>query len=87
MDNGSILTQKVKYETFQKTDPDDTSDMFFEVVNAGESKYKNGDLIKYSHRFFNEQGIEAKKYCVIKEDQIDFHIKKENVKESLLKRK
>lgn len=86
MDNGSVLTQKVKYTTFEKTDPEDTSDVFFEVVNPGESDYKNGDLIKYSHRFFNEQGLEGKKYCIIKGDQIDFHLKKEHVKESLLKR-
>lgn len=86
MDNGSVLVQKVKYTTFEKTDPEDTSDVFFEVVNPGESKYKNGDLLKYNHRFFKEQGIEGKKYCIIEMSQVDFHLKKENVKESLLKR-
>lgn len=86
MDNGSVLTQKVKYETFQKTDPEDTSDIFFEVVNPGESKYEIGDLLKYNHRFFKEQGIEGKKYCIIERSQVDFHLKKKDVKESLLKR-
>lgn len=86
MDNGSVLTQKVKYETFQKTDPEDTSDIFFEVVNPGESSYEIGDLLKYNHRFFKEQGIEGKKYCIIEKSQVDFHLKKKDVKESLLKR-
>lgn len=86
MDNGSVLTQKVKYETFQKTDPEDTSEIFFEVVNPGESGYEVGDLLKYNHRFFKEQGIEGKKYCVIEKSQVDFHLKKKDVKESLLKR-
>lgn len=86
MDNGSVLTQKVKYTTFEKTDPEDTSDVFFEVVNPGESDYKKGDLLKYNHRFFKEQGIEGKKYCIIEKGQVDFHLKKEHVKESLLKR-
>lgn len=86
MDNGSVLTQKVKYTTFEKTDPEDTSDVFFEVVNPGESDYEKGDLLKYNHRFFKEQGIEGKKYCIIEKSQVDFHLKKRHVKESLLKR-
>lgn len=86
MDNGSVLTQKVKYTTFEKTDPEDTSDVFFEVVIPGESDYEKGDLLKYNHRFFKEQGIEGKKYCIIEKSQVDFHLKKRHVKESLLKR-
>lgn len=86
MDNGSVLTQKVKYETFKKTDPEDTSDVFFEVVNPGDSNYSKGDLLKYNHRFFKEQGIEGKKYCIIEKSQVDFHLKQKDVKESLLKR-
>lgn len=86
MDNGSVLTQKVKYTTFDKTDPEDTSDVFFEVVNPGNSSFKKGDLLKYNHRFFKEQGIEGKKYCIIEAGQVDFHLEKKDVKESLLKR-
>lgn len=86
MDNANILTQKVKYETFKKVDPDDTSDIFFEVVNPGDSKYEKGDLIKFGHRFFKEQQVEGKKFCVIETSSIEFHLKKKHVKESLLKR-
>jgi regulatory protein YycI of two-component signal transduction system YycFG len=85
MDNGHILTQKVKYETSKKIDPDDTSDIFYEVVN-GDEKYKEGFLVKFNHRFIQPQQIEGSNYCVIDAGQIQFHIKKEDVKEDLLKR-
>lgn len=85
MDNGNILTQKVKYETSKKIDPKDTSDLFFEVV-VGNDKFKKGDLIKFPHRFFNETQIENKTYCVIDPDQIQFHLKAKDVKEDILKR-
>lgn len=85
MDNGNILTQKVKYLTKAKVDPEDTSDIFFEVVNGNE-KYTKGVLIKFNHRFVQEQQIEGITYCLIDAAQVQFHIKKEDVKEDLLKR-
>lgn len=85
MKNGNILTQKVKYETYKKKDPEDTSDIFFEVVN-GNDQYAKGNLVKFPHRFVNETQIEGETYCVIDPEQIQFQIKAANVKESLLKR-
>ena len=85
MKNGNILTRKVKYETYKKKDPEDTSDIFFEVVN-GNDQYAKGNLVKFPHRFVNETQIEGETYCVIDPEQIQFQIKVANVKESLLKR-
>ena len=85
MKNGNILTKKVKYETHKKKDPEDTSDIFFEVVN-GNDQYAKKDLVKFPHRFVNETQIEGETYCVIDPEQIQFQIKAANVKESLLKR-
>jgi hypothetical protein len=86
MDNNNILTKKVIYETFKKIDPSDTSDVFFMVVNDNDEKYSKGTLIKFNHRFIQEQQIEGNIYCIIEKSQIQFYIKPENVKESLLKR-
>jgi len=85
MDNGTILTRQVKYVTFKKTDPEDTSDIFYEVVN-GDKKYTEGMLVKFNHRFIQPQQIEGETYCVIETSQIQFHLKKEHVKADLLKR-
>lgn len=85
MKKGFVLAQKVKYETSKKVDPEDTSDIFYEVVNGNE-EYSNGTLIKFPHRFINETQIEGKTYSVIDTEQIYFHINKEDVKENLLKR-
>lgn len=85
MKNGNILTRKVKYETYKKKDPQDTSDIFFEVVN-GNDEYAKGNLIKFPHRFVNETQIEGETYCVIDPEQIQFQIDSANVEESLLKR-
>ena len=84
MKNGNILTRKVKYETYKKKDPEDTSDIFFEV--NGNDQYAKGNLVKFPHRFVNETQIEGETYCVIDPEQIQFQIKVANVKESLLKR-
>jgi hypothetical protein len=86
MDNGKILTRQVKYVTFKKVDPEDTSDIFYEVLNAGDSKFTVGTLVKFPHRFVNLQQIEGEKYCIIDPAEIQFHIEKEDVKEDLLKR-
>lgn len=85
MKNGNILTRKVKYETYKKKDPEDTSDIFFEVVN-GNNEFAKGNLVKFPHRFVNETQIEGETYCVIDPEQIQFQIDLANVKESLLKR-
>lgn len=82
---GNILTQEVKYTTFKKTDPKDTSDIYFEVI-IGDEEYPKGCLIKFAHRFYQPQQIEGTIYCVIDTEQIQFNIPKEHVKESLLKR-
>lgn len=86
MDNGTILTRQVKYVTFKKIDPEDTSDIFYEVMNSGESKYTVGTLIKFNHRFIQPQQIEGANYCIIETNQVQFHIEKEDVKADLLKR-
>ena len=85
MKNKNILTRKVKYETFKKRDPEDTSDIFFEVV-IGNDEYAKGNLVKFPHRFVNETHLEEETYCVIDPEQIQFQIKVADVKESLLKR-
>lgn len=85
MDNGNILTREVRYSTIKKVDPEDTSDVFYEVI-VGDKKYKEGMLIKFNHRFIQPQQIEGTNYCVIQADQIQFHLRKENVKEDILKR-
>jgi hypothetical protein len=85
MDNGNILTRKVKYETSKKRDPQDTSDIFFEVVNGNE-KYAKGDLVKFNHRFYNEQSFEGETYCIINTAEIQCHLKAEHVKKDILKR-
>lgn len=85
MDNGNILTKKVKYETYKKKDPQDTSEIFFEVIR-GNDKFTKGMLVKFPHRFVNETQIESETYCLIDPEQIQFHIKAAYVKESLLKR-
>ena len=85
MDNGNVLTQKVKYATSKKIDPKDTSDLFFEVVN-GNDKLEKGDLIKFNHRFIQEVQIENKTYCIIEANNIQLHIKAENVKKDILER-
>jgi len=85
MQNGNILTQEVEYETSKKIDPKDTSGIFFEVVN-GNDKFQEGDLVKFNHRFRELQQIEGKEYCVIDPSQIQFKIKKEDVKADILKR-
>jgi hypothetical protein len=84
MKNGNILTKQVKYETSKKSDPKDTSDIFFEVVN-GDEEYLDGDLVKFNHRFIQPQQIEGAEYCVLDPKQIQFKIKKEDVKRDLLK--
>lgn len=85
MENNSIMTQKVKYETSKKTDPDDTSDIFFEVINGNE-KYPVGTLVKFPHRYLSPVEIEGKTYYPIEMNQIQFKINLKDVKTDLLKR-
>lgn len=85
MDNGNILTQEVRYATSKKVDPKDTSDLFFEVVN-GNDDFEKGDLIKFNHRFIQEEQIENKTYCLIPANQVHFHLKAKDVKKDILKR-
>jgi len=84
MDNGNILTKKVKYATTKKIDPEDTSDVFFEVINGNDNLAK-GDLVKFNHRFIQETQIEGITYCIIDASQIQYHLKSEHVKTNLLK--
>lgn len=86
MNGGNILTQKVEYETSKKVDPDDTSNIYFEVCNAGNSKIPVGALVKFNHRFIQEQQIEGETYFLIDYSNIHFYIKPEDVNKSILKR-
>lgn len=85
MKNGYILTRMVRYKTSEKVDPKDTSDVFFEVVNGNEN-FEEGDLVKFNHNFFKETSIENEVYCSMDATQVEYRLKKEYVKENLLKR-
>ena len=87
-DNGKIITQQVEYATSKKLNPDDTSAIFFEVVNSGnDEKYPPGTLIKYAHRHMELTQIEGKSYVVIDKSVIHFYIKPEHVKKDIIKRR
>lgn len=86
-DNGKIITQQVSYRTSQKLDPDDTSEVFFEVINSGnDEKYPPGTLIKFNHRHLEQVQIEGQTYTVIDKLVIHFYIKPEDVKTDIIKR-
>lgn len=85
MDNDNILTQKVKYITSQKIDPKDVSEIFFEVVSGNEN-FEKGDLVKFNHRFIQEEQIENVTYCLIQANQVHFHLKSKDVKKDILKK-
>jgi intein/homing endonuclease len=86
MKKGYILVQEVKYETYKKIDPSDTGDIYFEVVKSIEEDYQEGDLVKFNPRFREKVEIETGTYCILDASQIQFYIKKEDVKTGLLKR-
>jgi hypothetical protein len=86
-DNDNLVCQKVKYSTSPKVDPDDTSDIFYEVYNSdGDKRYPKGTLVKFHYKYFQEVQIEGETYITIDKKQIQFHIKPEDVKRDILKR-
>mgnify|MGYP003440859773 CR=1 FL=1 len=87
-DNGKIITKEVQYRTAPKLNPDDTSDIFFEVINSGDCKtFVPGTLVKYNHRHKELVEIEGQTYVLIEKSVIHFHIKPEDVEKDIIKRK
>lgn len=85
--NDHIICREVRYPTSEKIDPDDTSDIFFEVLNSnGDEEYEEGDLVKFPHRHNNMIQIEGVKYTLLDKKQILSVLKKEYVKEDIIKR-
>ena len=86
MVNNHLMGKRVLYNSSIKTDPKDTSDLFYEVVKEDPSgKFKEGDLVKFNSRFVEEVCIDGQVYMILNPDIIHFVIRKENVKASLLK--
>lgn len=86
MVNNHLMGKRVLYNSSIKTDPKDTSDLFYEVVKEDPSgKFKEGDLVKFNARFVEEVCIDGQVYMILNPDIIHFVIRKENVKASLLK--
>lgn len=87
MVNNHLMGKLVFYNSGLKTDPKDTSDLFYEVVKGDPSeRYEEGDLLKFNSRFIEETCIDGQIYMVLNPDVIQFVIRKKDVKESLLKR-
>lgn len=86
MVNNHLMGKRVLYNSAIKTDPKDTSDLFYEVVKEDPSgKFKQGDLVKFNARFVEEVCIDGQVYMILNPDIIQFVIRKEDVKASLLK--
>lgn len=88
--NGTILCKKVKYGEGIAYDPNDTSNVWFEVlVSSDEKEFKKnidvGDLVRYPPRLIVEEVIEGEKYYSFQKDNVSLIIKSEDVKKSLFK--
>jgi hypothetical protein len=85
--NKNMLCRKVNYNSFVKTDPKDTSDVYFEVtIPDPKGEYSQGDLVKFNYRFIEEVQVDGIVYCVLNPDNVQFVIEKKDVKNSLLRR-
>lgn len=83
---GTVIAKRVSYPTSKKVDPDDVSDIFFEVINTNDVRYAVGDLTKFNYRHVEEISIEGEVYNMLDGDSIKLKINKADVKEDILKR-
>lgn len=85
MKNGNILVKEVEYKNSEQTNPSDTSKVFFEVIRGNE-EYEKGDLVKFNHRYRDLQQLDGEEFCILDPKQVQFLIKKQDVKRDILKR-
>lgn len=79
MDNNYIMTEKVEYGKRNSADPEDTSHIWYQVMNAPDnSKWKKGDLVNAIH--YTKKEHDGTIVYLIHQSNVLFGIRKENIK-------
>jgi hypothetical protein len=79
MDNNYIMTEKVEYGKPNSADPEDTSHIWYQVMNAPDnSKWKKGDLVSAIH--YTKKEYDGTIVYLIHQSNVLFGIRKENIK-------
>lgn len=83
--NETLLCKKVCYGEGNIADPNDETNVWFQVSKSKSEKIVPGDLVRSNIRHMTEHIIEGEYFYEVKENQISLIIESKDVKTDLFK--